>query len=154
MNKRKAFTLMEIVIAMFLLTVVLLSVFMLNKSANQSSMDAYYELLAFSLAREPIEVFRGFGYKAVFEICRDNSKSPALYKVGETVPIKFDPSIGLQYPADAEIFEREISLKEDGTEKAVKIKVVVSVKGQSRAEVWMRKKSVVLESIIMEQPRW
>ena len=81
MMKRKAFTLVEILIAMFLMSVVILSIFLLNQSANKSSMDAYYEMLCFSLAREPIEVFRGFGYKTMEDIVKDPSLAPKFYPV-------------------------------------------------------------------------
>ncbi len=155
-RKKKAFTLIEIVIGMAMFLIVLLSIFMLNQSSNQSSMDAYYEILAFSLAREPIEVFRGFGYDTVLKICRGEI-SPALYKVGDYEAIEYNPGIDLQYPAEAENFQRKIDLEEkqspDGI-KYVKIVVTVGVKGQSKAENWLSRKSVVLQSSIMERPKW
>lgn len=156
-NKKKAFTLIEIVIGMAMFMIVLLSVFMLNQSSNQSSMDAYYEVLAFSLAREPIEVFRGLGYETVLKICKDNKQSPALYKVGEDTDIEYNPGIELQYPAEAESFKRRIDLEaktsKDGI-NYVNITVTVGVKGQSKAENWLSRKSVELKSCIMERPKW
>lgn len=156
-RKKKAFTLIEIIIGMAMFMMVLLSIFMMNQSSNQSSMDAYYEILAFSLAREPIEVFRGLGYDTVVKICRDNNLSPALYKVGEFTAIEYNPGIELQYPAEAENFQRKIELKESVSEngsKYVNITVTVAVKGQSKAENWLSRKSVILQSCIMERPKW
>lgn len=156
-RKRRAFTIMEIVVAMALMSVVILSVFMMNQSANQNSMDAYYEMLAFSLAREPIEVFRGFGYETSVKICRNNELSPSLYKVGELVDIEYNPEIDLQYPVDAENFQRYIELEErvsKNNAKYVNIRVTVAPKGLSKAEIWFSRKSVMLESAIMEIPKW
>lgn len=155
-RKKKAFTLIEIVIGMAMFLIVLLAIFMLNQSSNQSSMDAYYEILAFSLAREPIEVFRGFGYDTVLKIC-NKEISPALYKVGEYQDIEYNPGIDLQYPAEAENFTRKIDLEAEtssnGT-KYIKIVVTVGVKGQSKAENWLSRKNVILQSCIMERPKW
>lgn len=156
-RKRQAFTLLEIVIAMAMMCIVLLSMFLLNKQSNQSSMDAYYEILAFSLAREPIEVYRGIGYETCVKICDSPGLANNFYKVGEDQNIEFNPSIPLQYPAEASLFKRRIDFKKDKSDQGinyVNIKVTVSVKGLSRAETWLSRKSVVLESCIMEQPKW
>ena len=70
-------SLLEIVIAMFFMSIAILSFFTMNQASNQSSMDAYYEFLAFSLAREPIEVFRGFGYDYLASIVFEGA-APAV----------------------------------------------------------------------------
>ena len=153
-NKRKAFTLMEIIIAMALLLVVILSVLLLNQSSNQSSMDAYYETLCFSLAREPIEVFRGLGYETVLAISKDNSLCPAPYTVSEFSEITFNPKIDLQYPAEAENFQRCIELTPNDDGKYINIRVTVTPKNLSKAELWLSRKTITLESIIVEKPKW
>ena len=151
-SKRKAFTLMEIIIAMALMMVVILSIFMLNQTSNQSSMDAYYETLCFSLAREPIEVFRGLGYETVLAISKEKNKCPAPYKIDEFTNITFDPKLALQYPADAENFQRKITLTPgDGY---INMKVTVAPRNMSKAEVWFRRESIELESNITEKPKW
>ena len=152
--KRKAFTLMEIIIAMAMMMIVILSVLMLNQTSNQSSMDAYYETLCFSLGREPIEVFRGLGYDTVLEICKNKSLCPAPYKIGEFTNITFNPKIALQYPADAENFQRCIDLTHNSSGKYINIKVTISPKNLSKAELWLSRKSVILESNIVEKPKW
>lgn len=157
MNSRKAFTLLEIVIAMALLVIAVLSMFLMNQASNKSSMDAYYESMAFSLAREPIEIFRGLGYENCYKIYKNHSLAPSIYKINEMTPIEYNPEIELQYPAEAEIFQRMIELEEGMSDKQIKyIKIIVTVaaKGQSKAEVWLSRKSVKLESMIMEQPKW
>ena len=127
---------------------------MLNQTSNQSSMDAYYETLCFSLAREPIEVFRGLGYETVLAISKNNELCPTPYKIGEFTPITFNPKIALQYPADAENFQRCIDLTPNETDKYIKIKVSITPKNLSKAEIWLSRKTVVLESNIFEKPKW
>ena len=156
-TKRKAFTLIEIIIAMAIMAIAVLSMFVLRQSSNKSSMDAYYEVMAFSLAREPIEIFRSFGYETLFKIHKGIVAPPPLYEIGTFKDIVYNPGIDLQYPAEAEYFQRKIDLK-SGTnannQNYIKITVTVAVKGSSKAEVWLSRKSVVLESIIVEQLKW
>ncbi len=153
--KRRAFSLLEIIIAMAFLSVAILSMFWMNRASNQGSMDAYYEFLAFSLAREPIEIFRGFGYEQLKMIADGNIAPPAWYPIGSFKNIEFDLMSDMQYPAEARLFERLIELipVSSGNINGIRIKVTVAAKGQSRVEVWMSRKSVSLESIVMERPR-
>lgn len=155
MKRRSGFSLLEIVMAMAFMSVGILSMFMLNKSSSQGSMDAYYEFLAFSLAREPIEVFRGFGYETVNDIAHGRTSPPSRYPVGGFADIDFDPMSEMSYPFEARLFEREILLQpaNEAGVNGIHIKVTVAAKGLSRAEVWMRKQAVRLESIILERPK-
>ncbi len=155
MTHKKGFSLIEIIVAMAFLSIAILSIFMVNRSSNQGSMDAYYEFLAFSLAREPIEIFRGFGYDTLKEIYDGNISPPARYKVGDFEDIEFDALSDLQYPAEARLFARKIELEHvnTGDLNAIKIKVTVAAKGQSKVEVWMSRKAVSLESLVMERPK-
>lgn len=146
----------EIIVAMAFLSIAMLAILMVNRSANQGSMDAYYEFLAFSLAREPIEVFRGFGYDTLKAIEAGNIAAPSLYKVtGKLEDIDFDPLSDLQYPSEARLFQRQIELEHINSKElnGIKIKVTVAVKGQSKVEVWMSRQKVSLESIVMERPK-
>jgi type II secretory pathway pseudopilin PulG len=155
MNKRNAFTLVEIMMAMFMMAIVILGLFTLNQSSSKSSMDAYYQMLAYSLAREPIEVFRGFGFDVVNKFYKKEIPVPAPYNIiGEYVDIYFNPKVELQYPNDAEFFQRRIDLKPIDGGKAFLITVSVSRKGSTKAELWMRNKNIVLKSIIMERKKW
>ncbi len=153
--KRQGFTLLEIVFAMAILAVAVLSMFMLNRSSNQQAMDSYYEFLAFSLAREPIEVFRGFGYDSVQMIVDGNVSPPAGYKINSMQDLDFNPFSQIQYPAEAAMFKRMIELKpaNHGNLKGISIKVTVAAKSMSRIEVWMRNRTISLESLILERPR-
>lgn len=153
--KKRAFSLLEIIIAMAFLSVAILSMFWMNRASNQGSMDAYYEFLAFSLAREPIEIFRGLGYDYLKMIADGNIAPPSWYPVGSFKNIEFDLMSDMQYPAEARLFERliEIIPVSSGNLNGMRVRVTVAAKGQSRVEVWMSRKSVSLESLIMERPR-
>jgi len=61
----------------------------------------------------------------------------------------------MQYPAEARLFQRLIELTPvtAGKLKGMLIKVTVAAKGQSRVEVWMSRKAVSLESLVMERPK-
>jgi hypothetical protein len=157
MSKTKlGLSLLEIIIAIFFMSIAILSFFTMNQASNRSSMDAYYEFLAFSLAKEPIEVFRGFNYDYLAAIVFQGAASPAIYPTdGSFHEIPFDPTIDMQYPSEAALFQRKIELSsvEESGIKGIKIKVTVSVKGSSRAEVWMSNKAVDLEAVILERPK-
>ncbi|PKL44283.1 MAG: hypothetical protein CVV41_06500 [Candidatus Riflebacteria bacterium HGW-Riflebacteria-1] len=152
--RNKGFTLIEIVFAMAILAVAALAMFAMNRASNQNSMDSYYEFLAFSLAREPIEVFRGFGYGNLRMIVDGNVSPPAAYKVNSMQDIEFNAFSEIQYPAEAAMFKRMIELKpvSHGKLNGISIKVTVAAKSMSRIEVWMRNRTVSLESLILERP--
>ena len=157
-NKRRstgAFSFVEVLIGMVILQIALLSFFLINQSSSSQSMDAYYEFLAFSLAREPIEIFRGFGYDYLKMIADGNVSPPAWYPVGAFKDIDFDLMSDMQYPAEARLFQRQIELTpvNSGKLNGMRIRVTVAAKGQSRVEVWMSRKSVTLESLVMERPK-
>ena len=139
---------------MAFLSIAILSIMWMNRSSNQGSMDAYYEFLAFSLAREPIEIFRGFGYKCLKEIADGNVSPPSRYPVGAFANIDFDAMSDLQYPSEARLFQRQIELTpvNSGNLNGIRIKVTVAAVGQSKVDVWMSRKSVSLEALVMERP--
>lgn len=155
MNRKKGFSLLEIVIAMAFMSIAILAMMWLNSASTRGSMDAYYEFMAFSLAREPIEIFRGFGYETLYEIYNDNSLAPTTYPVNRYINMAdiMNPMAQIQYPVDAEMFQRRIDLThvEHNGMNGIRIKVTVSVVGQTRVELWMRKQSVALETIVPER---
>ena len=170
MKKRKAFTLVEIMIAMFLMMIVILSIFMLNQKANESSMDSYYEMLCFSLAREPIEVLRAFGYESVIKFIDNPELLPKQYSdsIGDFADVKINimdkGDYPFRYPQVATNFQRSITLEpgEINGVKFVKVTVIIQPRGSTKAESWMRQKAglvnankgVILDSYIMETPKW
>lgn len=154
MMSKKAFTLLEVIVALAFLSIGILSMFWMNTASNKSSMDSYYSFLAFSLAREPIEIYRGLTYDTVKKIKDGTIPAPTRYPVAK-VDVDVGAMTQMQYPFEAQNFQREIILTDrvTGSTKAIQITVVVSVKGQSRVESWMRKDKVILDSLIVEQPK-
>jgi hypothetical protein len=135
----------------------------MNQASNRGSMDAYYEFLAFSLAREPIEVYRNFGfdYLRYLEAGHSGLKFYPIDKVSLKDFIGL-PGLDIEYPAEAAFFDREISLEpltiDSGSKpiNAIKIKVTVStanLDGKSKAQAWLTKQEISLESIVVEPPK-
>lgn len=151
---RRGFSMVEILVAMLFLSVVILSYLVINQQANRGAMDAYYELLAFLLAREPIEVFRSFGFRNL-KMMSDLGGSPIpIYPLNTWAAIQGTGV--MQHPTEAEHFERRISLStvpSVGGIQAVKVKVEVRAIGQSRVQAWLSRQTIVLETLVVEEPR-
>ena len=149
-GRRRGFTLVELLVSMLFLSLVLLGLLMMNSSSTRGSMDAYLELLAFTLAKEPIEVFRNFGYEWT-----TNYPNHPLPKY----PLGNHPVVGGsgidRYPFDEGTFEREISLHpfQDPQTKIGMIRVRVTVRPRTQhARAWFsRKDGVSLEALLFEE---
>ena len=143
---RRGTTFIELLIGLFLLAMVLLSLIWMNRTSNRAAMDSYYEMVALSLAREPIEVFRGFGY--------------AWLSTYDSHPIDDFPTFtwkkvtGAAYsvqqrPIETEIFQRHIALEnvEEAGVPAIRVRVSVSPIGAS----WLTRHEISLEGLIVKQ---
>ncbi|NLI74944.1 MAG: prepilin-type N-terminal cleavage/methylation domain-containing protein [Candidatus Riflebacteria bacterium] len=156
MTRRRGFSLIEVLIACFLLAVVLLSLLWMNRHSHLSSMDAYYEGIAMSVAREPLEIFRGMGY-AWLDLYRqgkaDLSGSPVLQACphGSWYNIA-DAEEGL-YPSEACDLKRLITVAPadaDGM-KGFQITVDVAPAQQTRVDTWLSRDVVTLKSFVSEK---
>ncbi|MBF0544762.1 MAG: hypothetical protein HQM08_10030 [Candidatus Riflebacteria bacterium] len=141
MRKRKALSLLEVLFAGALLTIAILPLLWMTKYSEQSSMDAYYELLAMNLVKEPIEIFRGLGY----EWLAANPKSPHPdYPIGD----QQIPGDGLKRPVEASSFKRRIDLKIMTAEKIAQVTVTVYPAGQNRVQAWLSDSATTMEALI------
>jgi len=143
--RRRAFSFVELLIGLIFLSLVLLSLMWMNSSSNRGAMDAYYEMLAFSLAREPIEIFRGFGY----DWARTYPAHPLPdFPVAEWRPVLIDPNA--LYPVEAGSFQRFLELEpvERNGVRAMRVRVRVSPLGAT----WMSRPEIALDALITEQP--
>ncbi len=61
--KKKAFTLVELLIAIFILQLSLMAFFTVNQSTSSRGMEAYYKFMAYSLGKEVIDFSQGMGYR-------------------------------------------------------------------------------------------
>jgi prepilin-type N-terminal cleavage/methylation domain-containing protein len=151
--KSRGFSFVEFLVAMMILSVSILSLLWMSSYSKKGSMDAYYEFLAFSLAKEPIEVFRAFGYQWL----QDYDSHPlARYPVNVgPAAIGNNPTDPDQHPFEASQFVRSISLAPADHQglRAFKVTVEVGPAGKNRVETWLRKDNVQLEALIVETPK-
>ncbi len=152
----RAFTLVEVVIALAFMGLALLGFLLVASSANRQSMDAYYEFAALQAALEPIEVFRACG----FELLENYASHPLdEYPTGWHA-LKDKPGSALQHPIEWEMFQREITidppvrLPTAGNRRAIRVRVRVQPIQESRAASWLtRPGGVAVESLVVELPR-
>lgn len=141
---------MELLVSMFFLSLALLGLLMMNSYSTKGSMDAYLELIAFTLAKEPIEVFRNFGYE--WTASYQDHPLPK-YPLGNH-PVVSGTGID-RYPFDEGTFEREVALQpfRDPQSGIGMVKVRVTVRPRtSHAKSWFsRKEGVSLEALLFEE---
>jgi len=151
--KRSGFTLIEVLLAMLLIVMAVFPLIWTLGFANRMTADLYLENLALSLAKEPLEVFRGFGYRWTLAY-RDHPSLPEFPL--KKAPVVLPPSSPLAHPAEAVFFQREITIEDvsvDGQE-GLRVRVEVTPVGQSRAQAFLsRKEGVVMETLIFPKPR-
>ena len=147
--RNRAFTFLELLIAILFLSVALLSLFHTVSFSNRESMDASFEFTAMSLAREPLEVFRGFGYEWLSKYA---DHPLAQFPEGWADIAKIDPD-AISYPVDALQFKRWISLSPfvDGGTRGIRVKTVVSPVRPGKAFSWLSRSQIELESAVFEE---
>ena len=148
-QKRCGFSLIEVLLAAFFLSMVLIGILWMNSFSGKSSLDAYYEFLALQLAMEPIEVFRAFGY----EWLKNYADHPLPdYPVGWADISQNSTQKKVKHPLECRYFQREITLTPvtKGNQKAVRITVRVAPKAQTRVKTWLSKDVVSFSSLVVE----
>ena len=146
MNKKlkAAFSLFEVLIASTVFTIALLPLLWSANNYNKSAMDAYYEFLALTLAKEPVEVFRALGYDW---IAANQTNPHPDFPAGE----KQISSDGDKYPVEAGAFKRKIDLKVSPAEKSILVTVTVYPAAQTRVRAWFSGTETVYKSIIVKK---
>ncbi len=150
MSRRRALSFLELLLTIALLSLVLLALFSTTTYSNRRSFDAYYEYLALALAKEPIEIFRGFGYHWLAGY--DRHPLPAYPLAWSPIA---DADLGLVlHPAEAAGFRRHIALTPvtDGRTRAIRVRVTVAPAAANRVMTWLSRDEVVLEALIPEKP--
>lgn len=153
---RDGFTMIEIVVVAALMVTALGSVIWMNINSQKGSADAYYDYLALTLAKEPLEFFRGHGYKWTKDyLAGAIEKTPGLvpdeeYKI---------PSTGEVYPCEAGNFNRFIAIEpfpEEGGDAPDAIrgfKIIVSVTQKDESPItkmFGKGRGTVLGCLVME----
>lgn len=149
--KRKGFSLIEVLIGMVIMSVALLSFFMINESSNSKSMDAYYEFLAHSLGKELVEFTHGMGY----EWAQKYMTKPDLFPLDEWHGILEKPIFSdSTYFREADSFERKVNFKKvSKAGEGILITVDIRVKEKNKAASWLSRNFISYTTIVMEKPQ-
>ena len=143
-RRLSAFTLIEILVCIAILSLCLFPLYMTATQANRSSMDAYYESLAGSLAQEPIEVFRALGYRGLTDYARHPLPD---FPLGWQ---DLSSSDWQRIPAESGVFRRfiEVAPYSAGGDDpaAIRVRVTVAPKGAS----WLSRDQVIAEAVIIQ----
>jgi hypothetical protein len=126
---KRGLTLVEVIVGLFVLTVAILPLILINSTSNQMTLDSYYQLQALQLAMEPIEVFRAVGYPQ----CTALPHFPLDYTED------LSSRVGV-LPPEVGMFERTITMDTSGPPPYI-VTVVVAPRSNSIARYWMRRKN-------------
>ena len=152
--RKRGFSLVEILMAMIFLGSAILGLVMVNSSSNRGAMDAYYEFMAYSLAQEAVEIYRGLGFAYAEDVYHGRISSTDACKVGDTT-IRECPFPDVAHPVETGMFQRSVALdpvEVDGI-RAYRITVRIFPRNRSKVDTWLSRDAVVLESLIVEQPQ-
>ncbi len=154
---RGGFSILEILLAMVLLSIILFSFLWMQRHSQFSTMDAYYEGLALSLAREPITLFKAFGYDWVQEYTSGKADLNQHFLL-QGCPLgqwyAMDQIQSSYYPTEAGDFERRIlvdAVTEDDGRKCFLIRVEVAPKGHSQVDKWLSRETLAQEGQVFEE---
>ncbi len=132
----------------------------MNGFYGRGAQDAFYDFLALQLAREPIEVMRGFGYRW---LCQNidglmSGSFSFAYAGGVTREIPLKTGEGtlprVFYPVEAQSFERCITLSwqkkpgKPGEFGAILVEVTVRPKEKSRMRAFFSREGITLRGLI------
>lgn len=151
MKRKSGFSLVDVLIASLFLSMVLLGLMWMNSYSSKSSMDAYYEFLAFQIAMEPIEVFRSFGYEWLKQY-KENTLPD--FPLDKWVDLAQNQTMAvIRRPVECNFFQRLIKLEpvQEGSLNAIRVQVSVSPKDQSRIKSWLRRDTFTLSALIVEE---
>lgn len=142
----------EVLLALLIVSLLFLPLFTQMSQNRKSSLDSTAELLAHALAEEPIEIFRGFGYRWASTYGQTHAIPGYPLDVWHEI-VGTMPSI-IDRPSHAVDFWRIITLQPlAGPFPGLRMRVKVSPRGGSRLDRWLTQEEIVAESILLEKPR-
>lgn len=145
--KRPGFTFVEILVGLLFVGVTMFALLNLSRASAQGTMDAYQELIVLSLGREPIEVFKAFGYPW---LAGYRAHPLADYPLETWMDVSDQPNLGFPLPAVVTQFRRRITMSEPqvvNDSRGIRIRVEI----QPRGITWLSRPQVVFEALIMEK---
>lgn len=146
-RRRRAFSLLEILVAVIFLMAGFVFLFTVYRSSNQGTLDSYRETIAYCLATEGLEWVAGLGYENLVALIQNPGTSfTQRFKPGEFVElgdVQLDNGSLLPYPADFKLFKRMIRLTHDDARKVVLVEVTVQP-----TDLFLRRESVILARLV------
>ncbi len=153
--RRRGFSLVEILIAAFIMASLLVGLFKLTSSAQRTSMNAYFNFLGSQVAREPIEILRGFGYHWAAGYLKHIPAEPYNFHLGEWVNMStlFDLHPEM-FPRPVKYFRRkvEIDIIKEDFPRALMVTVTVQPLDSSPLKIWLTRDEIVQKGMIVEAP--
>lgn len=149
---RTGYSFVEVVLALLIVSLLFLPLFTQLSQNRRSSLDSAAELLAHSLAEEPIEIFRAFGYR--WASTYGKTHSIPGYPLGVWHEIAGAEPGPIDRPSDSVDFWRIITLQPlSGQCPGLRMRVKVTPRGGSRLDRWLSQDEIVAETVLFEKPR-
>jgi prepilin-type N-terminal cleavage/methylation domain-containing protein len=120
----RGLTLLEVVIAVFILSFAVSGILLMQSSSQRGTLDVYYEFLAVSLAKEPLEYYRGRGFRWLKKNFQKQHESNDQFVLGKVYSFFGD---GSDYPCEAGLFQRKIEITPDDKDHPQVYEITVQV---------------------------
>jgi len=140
MNRKQAFSFVELLMAVLIVSSLLCFLPVINQVSKKQTLDAYYGFMATSIAIETLELFRGLGYEWVEEF----ESSPEFFQDSKNAT-EHSP-FGANYPADAAMFQRIVSVNKQMN--CFQVTVTVIPVAQGKVANWFGLNKVELSTLI------
>lgn len=149
-KRRRGFSLIEVLIGMVIMSVALLSYFLVNQASSSQSMDAYYEFLGQTLGNETVEFCQGMGHEWAIKYM----KKPDLFPLKEWHGVLEKPIFSkTSYFRECDSFERIVEMTRiSGGGEGVLITVGIRVKTGNKVRSWMSRSQLEFATVVMEKP--
>ncbi len=146
-SANSGFNLIEIMIALILLSLAVTSMFSFFSSSSKGSSDALRETIARSLAQEGLEWVSGLGYERLLAL-QTAPKNPLAERLGldtftRISPVVLDDGSTIDYPEEYRQYDRKIQVVHFPQDRIFLIRVTVQP-----AEKALRRGSIVLEKLV------
>lgn len=169
---RKGFTLVELLIAIFILQMSLMAFLSVNQSTSSKSMGAYYKFMAFSLGKEVIDYCQGMGYEwaaSYIDAAAANSPFPLSscdngnwhnvtdYFIFSKNLKNETIDVNDAYFSECNVFERRIEFKKLNIPelsgrvfKGIRVTVQLRLQAKSRAVKFLGSEPMTFSTTVME----
>ena len=151
---RKGFSLIEILVALMFIAFAMLALLWSNQMSQRGAMDSQYELLANSLAQEPIEVYQYLGFRWIRQLMAGKVPPLKAYPIGIWSKLAQDPLAKVQHPVGAGQFMRRIDIDSTPMErqgvKGYRLRVTIAPTAGGAAAAWLSRDKITQEVLIVE----